>query len=123
MCISDTSFGDNTLDRKSSQGYIMKFFGRTIVWRANKQDIVTILSTKVELLVISQTAKEAIFFSCLMKALKLFLLEVLTIKCNNKQTIRLLVDESIKLQSKLNHVNIYSHLLKQEIQCQLIKIR
>lgn len=27
ICVSDASFGDNSLDRKSSQGYIMKFFG------------------------------------------------------------------------------------------------
>ena len=30
VCASDASFGDNTLDRKSSQGYIMKLFGGAI---------------------------------------------------------------------------------------------
>lgn len=53
ICASDTSFADNTLDRKSSQGYIMKLFGGAVAWRANKQDTVTILSTKAELLAIS----------------------------------------------------------------------
>ncbi len=33
---SDASFGDNTLDRKSSQGYIMKLFGGEVALRANK---------------------------------------------------------------------------------------
>ena len=33
---SDASFDDNTLDQKSSQGYIMKLFGGAIAWRANK---------------------------------------------------------------------------------------
>ena len=42
ICASDASlFGDNTLDRKSSQGYIMKLFGGAVPWRANKQDTVT----------------------------------------------------------------------------------
>lgn len=62
----------------------MKLFGGAIVCRVNKQDIITTLSTKVELLAISQIIKEVIYFSCLMKVLKLFLPEVLTIKCNNK---------------------------------------
>jgi hypothetical protein len=36
ICASDASFADNSVDRKSSQGYIMKLFGGTIAWRANK---------------------------------------------------------------------------------------
>lgn len=36
VCASDASFADNSLDRKSSQGYIMKLFGGAVAWRANK---------------------------------------------------------------------------------------
>ncbi len=84
---SDSSFGDNTLDRKSSLGYIMKLFGGAVAWRANKQDTVTTSSTEVELLAISQTAKEAIYLSRLMQAHNLVIPESLTIKCDNLQTI------------------------------------
>ncbi|EEA25069.1 conserved hypothetical protein [Talaromyces marneffei ATCC 18224] len=35
---TDASFADNTLDRKSSQAYVMTLFGGTIGWQANKQD-------------------------------------------------------------------------------------
>ena len=101
----------------------MKLFGGAIAQRANKKDMVTTLSIEVELLAISQTAKEAIYLSHLMKALMLFLPEVFTIKCNNKETIRLLVDKSTKLQTKLRHVNIHSYWLREEVQRQLIKIR
>ena len=123
FCDIDASFDDNTLDQKSSQGYIMKLFGGEIAWRANKQDTVTTSSTEAELLAISQTAKEAIYFSRLIKALSLPLPEVRTIEYDNKQTIRLLVNESTKLQTKLRHVNIHSYWLRQEVQRQSIKIR
>ena len=112
VCASDASFGDNTLDRKSSQGYIMKLFGGAVAWRANKQDTVTTSSTEAELLAISQTAKEAIYLSCLMQALNFVIPEALTIECDNAQTIRLLVDESMKLQTKLRNVDIHSHLVR-----------
>lgn len=112
ICANDSSFGDNTLDRKSSQGYIMKLFGGAVAWRANKQDTVTTSSTEAELLAISQSAKEAIYLSCLMLSLTLVLPEVLTIECDNKQTIRLLVGKSMKLQTKLRHVDIQSHWLR-----------
>ena len=50
---SNASFADNSVDRKSSQGYIITLFGGLIAWRANKQDTITILSTKAELLALS----------------------------------------------------------------------
>ena len=86
ICVSDTSFADNTLDRKTSQGYIMTF-GGPIAWRANKQDTITTSSTEAELLAMSQTAKEAIFLSRILKPLTLRLDDPLTIHCDNKQTL------------------------------------
>jgi hypothetical protein len=115
VCASDAFFADNTLDRKSSQGYVLKLFGGPVAWRANKQDTVTTSSTEAELLVLLQTAKESIYLSRLLKALSLELDEPLAIECNNWQTIRLLA-ESAKLQTKLRHVDIHSHWLRQEVQ-------
>lgn len=109
VCASDASFADNSLDRKSSQGYLMKLFGGAIAWRANKQDTVTTSSTEAELLAASQTAKKIMYLSWLMKALTLVLPKALVINVNNQQTIRLLVNEAMKLQTKLRHVNIHSH--------------
>jgi hypothetical protein len=51
-----------------------------------------------------------------LKALSLELDEPLIIECDNRQTIRLLVEESVKLQTKLRHVDIHSHWLRQEVQ-------
>jgi hypothetical protein len=114
VCTSDASFADNTLDRKSSQGYVLKLFGGPVAWRANKQDTVTTSSTEAKLLALSQTAKELIYLSHLLKALSLELDEPLAIECDNRQTIRLLA-ESAKLQTKLRHVDIHSHWLCQEV--------
>src|SRR5436190_2733536 len=85
ICASDASFTNNTIDRKSSQGYIMLLFDGPIVWRANKQDTVTTLSTEAELLALSQIIKKAIFISQLLKALTLRLDKPLAIKCDNHQ--------------------------------------
>jgi hypothetical protein len=76
------------MDRKSSQGYVMKLFGGPVAWRANKQDTITTSSTEAELLALSQTAKEAIYLSRLLCALTVQLDEPLTIQCDSLQTIR-----------------------------------
>jgi hypothetical protein len=123
VCASDASFADNKIDRKSSQGYILKLFGGPVTWRANKQDTVTTSSTEAELLALSQTAKEAIYLSRLLKAMSLELDEPLIIECDNRQTIRLLVEVSMKLQTKLHHVDIHSHWLRQEVQRGAIQLQ
>lgn len=100
----------------------MKLFSGLVAQRINKQDIVIMLSIEVELLAIFQTAKKAIYLFCLIKAFMLIFSKVFTIKCDNTQTKQLLVNKSIKLQTKLCHVNIYFHWLKWKIQCDLIYI-
>jgi hypothetical protein len=61
--------------------------------------------------------------SRLLIALKLQIDEPLTIECDNKQTIRLLVEESTRLQTKLRHVDIHTHWLRQEVQRGAISIK
>jgi hypothetical protein len=114
ICASDASFADDSTDRKSSQGYVMMLFSGPISWRANKQDTVTTSSTEAELLAMSQTAKEAIWLGRLFRAMLLELDEPLAIQCDNRQTIRLICEESAKLQTKLRHVDIHNHWLRQE---------
>jgi len=80
---SNASFADNSINRKSLQEYIIKLFRGLIIWRANKQDMVIILSTETKLLALLQTAKKAIFISRLFKAIMLRLNEPLIINCNN----------------------------------------
>jgi hypothetical protein len=112
---SDASHADNTLDRKSSQGYAIKFFGGLIAWRANKQDTVTTSTTEAELLSLSQAAKEGLYVSRMLKELGIELdTPCITIECDNKQTIRLVTEELAKLKTSLRHVDIHNHWLRQE---------
>ena len=113
---SDASFADNTVDRKSSQGYVIKLFGGLVAWRASKQDTVTTSTTEAELLALSQVAKEALYLTRLLKELDVILPNsTITINCDNKQTIRLVTEDVAKLHTKLRHVDIHNHWLRQEV--------
>ena len=82
----------------------MTLFGGLIVWQVNKQDTVTILSMKAELLALSQTVKKAIFIHQLLEAMKLRFEnedERLSIKCDNTQILRLVKESQAKLIIKL----------------------
>jgi len=101
----------------------MKLFGGVISWRASKQETVTTSTTEAELLALSQAAKEALFVSRLIKELKIKLDDNhIQIECDNKQTIRLVTKEIAVLQTKLRHVDIHSHWLRQEVQNRMINV-
>ena len=120
---SDASFADNLMDRKSSQGYVMKLFGGLIAWRANKQTTVTTSTIEAELLSLSQVAKETLFVSRLLTDLTIRLDEArVRIACDNQQTIRLLKANVARLQTRLRHVDIHNHWLRQEIQKERIDV-
>lgn len=120
---SDASFADNTQDRKSSQGYVIKLFGGLVAWRANKQDTVTTSTTEAELLALAQVAKEAIFTTMLINELKVQLVDqTIQIDCDNTQTIRLINKQIARLQTKLRHVDIHNHWLRQEVARKRIRI-
>ncbi|RYP68913.1 hypothetical protein DL771_006402 [Monosporascus sp. 5C6A] len=120
---SDASFADNTLDRKSSQAYVMKLFGGAIGWRTNKQDIVTTSTTEAELLSLAQAAKEALFASRLIKELGVTLdAGPLNLWCDNQQTIRLINADVALLKTKLRHVDIHNHWLREAAEKSLIRV-
>ncbi|KID83900.1 polyprotein [Metarhizium guizhouense ARSEF 977] len=120
---SDASFADNTEDRKSSQGYVLRLYGGPIAWKASKQTTVTTSSTEAELLAASEAAKEMIAAGRLLNSLEVKLNEPLQLEIDNRQTIRLLVEESAKLTTQLRHVDIYQHWLRQEVQNSRIEVR
>ncbi|RFN41883.1 putative retrotransposon hobs hobase [Fusarium flagelliforme] len=119
---SDASYGDNTIDRKSSQGYAMKLYGSLIGWRANKQDTVTTSTTEAELLAACQAAKEGTFQLRLLNSLGELQNTVLHLNCDNTQTISLFTSSSEKMKTKLRHVDIHNHWLRERIQQKTISI-
>jgi hypothetical protein len=124
LVASDASFADNSIDRKSSQAYVMRLFGGTIGWRANKQDTVTTSTTEAELLALSQAAKEGQYVGRLLRELNVHLDDHrIQIHCDNKQTIRLVTDEIARLQTRLRHVDIHNHWLRQEVLSQRIIVQ
>ena len=110
---SDAAFADNP-DRKSSEGFLFKLYGGPIDWSAKKQRTVTTSTTEAELLALSEAAKQLIWWHRLFHNI-CFQGASTTIDCDNRQTVRAMIhDEAI--QTRLRHVDIRNHWLRQEHQ-------
>jgi hypothetical protein len=117
---SDAAFANCTRTRRSAQGYLFKLFGGPIDWQSNKQKTVSTSTTEAELLALSNASKEAIWWDRLFKDLGFDPGHELEIKCDNKQTIRLLVKDVPILMTKLKHVDILHHWLREQVQAKKI---
>ena len=119
---SDASFGNCATTRRSSEGYLFKLFGGPIDWSSSKQKTVITSTTEAELLALSHAATEALWWNRIFKDLGFNLDQKLTIHCDNRQTIRLLVKELPTLITKLKHVDIRRHWLREQVSDEKIKI-
>ena len=94
----------------------MKLFGAPILWKSGKQAIVTTSTTEAELLSLSAGASELYSLQRLFQGLDFDLgRPVTTIYCDNQQTIRLVTSEIPQLTTRLKHVDIRQHWLRQEV--------
>jgi hypothetical protein len=119
---SDASFADDTETRKSTEGYLFQLFGGPIDWRCTKQKTVTTSTTEAELTALSHAAKELLWWQRFFQGIKLDLDQEYQINCDNLQTVGLILKETPRLVTKLKHVDIHNHWLRQEVAHQKLQI-
>jgi hypothetical protein len=118
---TDASYGDSP-NRTSSQGYLFKFYGGLVVWNATKQRTVTTSTTKAELLSFSARARELMAFTRFLQQAGYEWddsADALSIFCDNRQTVDAINKDAIKLTTKLRHINIHQHWLRQLVHAPL----
>jgi hypothetical protein len=112
---SDASYADDIATRRSTEGYVFFLFGGPIEWRCTKQKTVTTSTTEAELLALSHAAVALYCWLRLFQQLQLELQEEITLHCDNQQTVRLLTTDTLRLITKLRHVDIHNMWLRQEV--------
>lgn len=120
---SDASYANDIETRRSHQGSLYMLYDSPIDWRATKQPTVTTSTTEAELLALSETARQCYWWKRLFKQLDYNLGHLIKVQCDNKQTLRLMEENVAKLATKLRHVDIHSHWLRQETQAGNIHFR
>ncbi|KAJ5256521.1 hypothetical protein N7478_012625 [Penicillium angulare] len=119
---SDASFADNQ-DRRSSAGYICQVYGGPVDWKATKQPTVTTSTTEAELLGLSDAARSLQWWKRFLGRISFEPSQTITLRCDNQQTVTLLNSEHAKIDTKLRHVDIHGHWLRQEIREGRINIK
>ena len=120
---SDASYADDPDTRRSTQGYVFTLYKGPIDWKATKQRTVTTSTTEAELLALTLAGRETIWWKRFFEAIDFDPGHHIAIQCDNTQTIRILSLENPRLATKLRHVDIYQHWLRQEVQNKRIAVK
>ena len=76
----------------------------------------TTLSTKIELLALSETARQTLWWKRFFATIQFDTQQPIVIYCDNKITLRLMNSETPRLSTRLRYIDIHSCWLRQEIQ-------
>lgn len=105
----DADFANDTNDRKSISGYVLKVFNNVTFWKTKKQNTVSISSSEAEYVALSNCLTEVLF-------LKQLLQEILDVNISN---INIFEDNqsTIKMASTLEtkrtkHIDVKHHFIK-----------
>ena len=80
-------------------------------------------TTEGELLAMSHLVAWLLFWARFFKNIGLSLDQELIVQCDNAQTVRLINMDAPKLVTKLKHIDIHQHWLRQEAQNATIKVQ
>ena len=119
---SDVSYGDDLNTRRSTQGYAFTLFNTIVDWKATRQRTVTTSTTEAELLALSSTSKETLWWSRFFEAIDFDPGHSISIEYDNQQTLRILLTDIPRFTTKLSHIDIHHHWLRQEVQRKAIKV-
>jgi hypothetical protein len=73
-------------------------------------------------LTLTRIAKKTMWWRRFFEAIRFDSMKTLHIRCDNRQTLRILEKDVLKLDIKLKHVDIHRHWLRQEMQADRIHV-
>jgi hypothetical protein len=119
---SDAAYGDDHATRRSSEGYVFRLYGCPIDWRAIRQDTVTTSTTEAELLALTHTGKQIMWWQRFFKQLGFEPGHEYILHCDNSQTVGLVNKAAPIISTKLRHVDIQQHWLRERVECGDFKV-
>jgi len=107
---SDSDWGGDKKDIKSTTGYAFILSGAAVSWNSKKQPTVAKSSTEVEYMALSMAADEAVWLKGIYRELFPDADDIMTICCDNKGAIDLAKNPGYRLRT--NHISIQHHFIR-----------
>ena len=116
----DSAWGGDSVDRKSTTGFVFKFFNCTIAWSSKKQLTVALSSTESEYIALSLAITEACWLRKIMCDFNFCIDKPITIFEDNKSAICLA--NNPENNKRLKHIDVKFYFIKEKIEEGIVKV-
>jgi hypothetical protein len=110
IAYSDSDYGGDVDDRKSTSGYVFMMGSGAVSWSSRKQPIVTLSTTEAEFIAAAHCVCQGIWLKRILECIGLEQRKCLTVLCDNSSTIKL--SKNLVLHGRSKHIDIRFHFLR-----------
>jgi hypothetical protein len=110
IAYSDSDYGGDVDDRKSTSGYVFMLGFGAVSWSSRKQPIVTLSTTEAEFIAAAYCVCQGIWLKRILECIGLKQSKCLTVFCDNSSTIKL--SKNPVLHGRSKHIDIRFHFLR-----------
>ena len=115
----DSDWASDSIDRRSTTGYVFKLQGGAISWASKKQPTVALSTTESEYMAMSLATQEAIWWQGLCQELLGEKKCLTIINCDNKGAIQLA--EKTAFSPRTKHIDVRHHFLREKVNDKVVK--
>ena len=110
-CFVDADWAGDKVNRKSTTGFVIRFFGNVIYWKSRKQGSVTKSSTAAEYVALSESVSEIKFIKKLLKDFKITIETPIKIYEDNSGAIAIAKYGNLTKNSK--YIEVHYHFVNE----------
>jgi hypothetical protein len=110
IAYTDSDYGGDVDDRKSTSGYIFMLGSGAVSWSSRKQPIVTLSTTEAEFIAAAYCVCQGIWIKRILESIGLKQQQCLEVFCDNSSTIKL--SKNPVLHGRSKHIDIRFHFLR-----------
>jgi hypothetical protein len=119
-CFVDADWAGDTMDRKSTTGFVIRLFGNTVFWKSHKQNSVTKSSTFAEYVALSESVTEINFICGILKTFNIKLSKPIKIYEDNSGALTIAKNGNFSKNSK--HIEVHYHYVNENYLNKIIDI-
>lgn len=110
----DANYGNREETRRSTTGYVFTFLGSLIAWQTKLQKMVAAFTTETEYMVLTNAAKEALYFTKILNDIS-YGVQYINVYCENQRTMNR--TKNAFTVSRNKHIDIMYHFVCNRINC------
>ena len=118
---SDSDWGGDLDDRKSTSGYVFLVNGCAVSWKSKKQSCVALSTTEAEYVALASAAQEAVWVRELTAQLKDHSPEAITIYEDNQSAISMA--KNPQFHGRTKHIFIKYHFIREQVEKKAVELK